>query len=212
MFEKQYAKSLSNPHGIFGRIVSRWLDHSLELYMDMEQYIRNLNMKNVLEIGYGTGVGIKYFAEKHKWEIDGIDRSKMMWIKAQKKNREAVRQGRICLVCGNIEEKIIQSEKYDLVFGVNILCFIEDLETVLKRIYSSLQNEGQCLFFIVGEEASRSQAISNTKYFIKRSEAEIVETFERISNLDVSIHEHEQRKGRFFISGIKRNRLTTASS
>lgn len=204
MFESSYAKNLANPKGFWGLIVSKWLDGSLDLYVDLEKHIDLQGIDSVLEIGFGTGVGLKYFSAKYPWQIYGIDHSGMMLKRALSNNSIGIREGKVHLRRESIEDdRFIIKEKHDLVFGINILCFIFDLPKAIKKLYDCLKEGGNALFFLVGYEAAINQPISSKKYFIKRPEEELLGVFRQVGFRNVSLHEHEQRKGRYFLKASK---------
>ena len=74
----------------------------------------------ILEIGYGPGVGILLASRKvREGTVVGIDPSEAMRKQAERRNRRAVREGKVRLVTGNIEDWPGFDHSFTRIFSVN---------------------------------------------------------------------------------------------
>jgi ubiquinone/menaquinone biosynthesis C-methylase UbiE len=97
----------------------------------------------VLEVGYGPGVGIeKAVLLIQEGEIVGIDPSKTMLRQAEKRNRQAVQEGKVRLLSGKVEEWPGLEVPFDKIFSVNSASFWSDRLRVLKKMLRWLRPEG----------------------------------------------------------------------
>ncbi|WP_188649163.1 class I SAM-dependent methyltransferase [Marinithermofilum abyssi] len=97
----------------------------------------------VLEVGYGPGVGIeKAVLLIREGEVVGIDPSETMLRQAEKRNWQAVQEGKVHLLSGKVEEWPGLKVPFDKIFSVNSAPFWSDRPRVLKKMQRWLRPEG----------------------------------------------------------------------
>lgn len=105
---------------------------------EIEEYLDNIEVKSVLEIGSGTGLLINYLANKYpKINFEGIEPHKAghdRFIKTlEKYNKVRIYKDEI----GDFKPR----KKYDLIFSVNVLEHIENWKEYIEKS-SQLLNKG----------------------------------------------------------------------
>src|SRR5919109_1083461 len=81
----------------------------------------------VLEIGFGPGIAIRELSRRatHGY-VAGVDHSAVMLAQASKRNREAIRAGRVDLRLASAESLPIFDEPFDRILSVNSVMFWDD--------------------------------------------------------------------------------------
>jgi SAM-dependent methyltransferase len=114
----------------------------------------------VLEIGYGTGSGLAALAAAHAaLKLFGIDFSRVMYRRARKKNRDAIKQGRVSLSYGDVID-YDRERDFDLIFCVNVIYFWNDLPAHLGHVSSLLKKGAVFQIFMASPE--RLAQVSHT--------------------------------------------------
>ncbi len=98
----------------------------------------------VLEIGFGPGIAIEALS-RHATagHVYGIDHSVVMVGQATRRNAAAIRDGRVTLRCGSVEELPAAWESLDKILAVNSMRFWPDVPVRLKELRSRLRPGGQ---------------------------------------------------------------------
>lgn len=97
----------------------------------------------ILEIGYGPGVGILLASRKvREGTVVGIDPSEAMRKQAERRNRQAIREGKVRLVTGNIEDWPGFDHSFTRIFSVNSAPFWTDRIRVLQKLNGWLEPGG----------------------------------------------------------------------
>lgn len=100
--------------------------------------------KSVLDIGCGFGWHCKYAAENGAESVVGIDASDNMLGRARLINADPKIEYVKCFV----EEYEYPVERFDVVISSLVLHYVEDLNSVFKKIYSTLKAGGNFIFNI----------------------------------------------------------------
>jgi cyclopropane fatty-acyl-phospholipid synthase-like methyltransferase len=168
------ARQFRRPRLILGRMVARKMEKiNSQTYTWMLSNMSTSQAKNILEIGYGTEKMLDAIARSNpNARFTGIDFSKTMRKLAQKTNDEHIRAGRMRLLCGDVLT-LSASEKYDLVFGINVIYFWEDLKVYLEKIRELLSDQGKLYLYISDPECMITNPIVRTKVFYKRKTQEV---------------------------------------
>lgn len=97
----------------------------------------------VLEIGFGPGVAIAELSRRavHGW-VCGLDHSPVMVRQATRRNRAAIRAGRVDLRHGSIESWSNFEERFDKILAVNSMGFWRQPVEQLTRLRSLLAPQG----------------------------------------------------------------------
>lgn len=133
-FFEEYSKMSRSSHGLEG--AGEW-------YL-LEPLFPELSHKSVLDLGCGYGWHCAYASKKGANRILGIDLSSKMIEEARKRNNG---QGIEYRVCG-IEEYEYPAQTWDVVVSNLVLHYIDDLDTVFKKVYQTLKPSGTFLFNI----------------------------------------------------------------
>lgn len=140
-----------HPSGVGGRLAGWVMDRRPSNRMRTDWTVDLLNVApndNVLEIGYGPGRGLsKAAALASGGLVVGIDHSESMRRMAERRNREALRTGRMRLLCGSLENLEQQLDSYwdsffERIFGVNVLMFCDEPRAVLSTLTKKLAPGG----------------------------------------------------------------------
>jgi SAM-dependent methyltransferase len=99
--------------------------------------------ERVLEIGCGPGVALELclWAAASVHAV-GIDHSALMISKAAKRNRAAVKSGRLKLYEGSVEALPASTPAFDKAFSNNIIQFVDDQQGFLTKIAAHLRPGG----------------------------------------------------------------------
>lgn len=133
-FFKEYAKMDRSQKGLAA--AGEW--HQLK------PLFPSLTGKTVLDLGCGYGWHCKFAAEQGAAQVLGIDISEKMIQEAQRRNAGECIQ--YC-VCG-IEDYDYPKDTWDCVVSNLALHYVNDLESLFKRIYETLKADGIFLFNI----------------------------------------------------------------
>ena len=103
-----------------------------------------LQGKSVLDLGCGYGWHCKFAAEQGAQQVLGIDLSQKMVDEAKQRNSG---KGILYRVCG-IEEYEYPEAAWDCVVSNLALHYIEDLDSIFKKVHRTLKENGTFLFNI----------------------------------------------------------------
>jgi cyclopropane fatty-acyl-phospholipid synthase-like methyltransferase len=142
---RSLAHQFGNPHGALGRVAgwvmgrrssnvrrSRWAVELLELQPG----------DRLLEVGCGPGVAIAAAATRGTTVV-GVDRSAVMIGQARRRNRRAVRAGRVELVTAPVEDLPDFEEPFDKVLAVNSVGHWDDPAGGLIALRRVLRSGGR---------------------------------------------------------------------
>ncbi|GAA5343880.1 methyltransferase family protein [Planifilum fimeticola] len=97
----------------------------------------------ILEIGYGPGVGILLASQKvREGIVVGIDPSEAMRKQAERRNRRAIREKKVRLFTGNIEDWPGFDHSFTRIFSVNSAPFWTDRIRVFQKLHGWLEPGG----------------------------------------------------------------------
>jgi len=150
MFEKIISAHFKRPSGLLGLFTANLMEKGN--WRNYEVLLKELNPTagdEILEIGYGPGIGISMLAKTCDFcIIHGIDFSKLMFKKAYKRNREYIDQKKVKLALGDFVEVTSDASTYDKIFCVNVIYFWDDLHKPFKKIRSLLKTGGLFCFYM----------------------------------------------------------------
>ena len=106
--KKYVISQFGRPHGLVGRLAGVIMAHRASNKLRNRWTVNLLNLEpshQVLEVGCGPGIALAQIAEcLEGGRVVGLDFSKTMHDMAAKRNRQAIRDGRVSLVMGSAEE------------------------------------------------------------------------------------------------------------
>lgn len=133
-FFDQYAKMSRSRQGLSG--AGEW--HQFKaLFPD-------LSGKSVLDLGCGYGWHCKYAVECGAKQVLGIDLSEKMIQEANEKNADPKITYRVC----GLDEYDYPTDSYDCVISNLVLHYFADIDSILRKIYSTLKSDGVFLLNI----------------------------------------------------------------
>ncbi|MFH1601901.1 MAG: class I SAM-dependent methyltransferase [Candidatus Shapirobacteria bacterium] len=103
--------------------------------------IPEIESKTFLEIGCGSGRSIKYLTERGAKKVYGLDVSAKQIEATTAHNQKEIKQGKVELIQGPMEEKI-DIDPVDFVFSIYAIGWTPEPEKTLKNIYSYLKPGG----------------------------------------------------------------------
>lgn len=133
-FFDQYAKMSRSRQGLSG--AGEWYQFKA-LFPD-------LSGKSVLDLGCGYGWHCKYAVECGAKQVLGIDLSEKMIQEANEKNADPKITYRVC----GLDEYDYPADSYDCVISNLVLHYIADIDSILRKIYSTLKSDGGFLLNI----------------------------------------------------------------
>jgi len=120
----------------------------------------------VLEIGCGTANYLKLIHQLTQADIWGVDRSSGMLRKAKEKCKDAV-----FIEDDAVKLSKISDESFDLVYMVDVIHHIKDINTMFQSIKRVLKENGLIIIFSDNHEHIRNRL--TTKYFPETLEGEL---------------------------------------
>lgn len=161
---KELASQLSHPKGKNGTATAKSMNVANDnMIRNVINQIDIFDDINILEIGPGNGLHIKYvFEKKPNLNYTGIDISELMIHEATDLNSELIKNGKAIfeLTNGEIIEK--ENNFFNAIFTVNTLYFWKNPKEYLQELYRVLKNEGQLILGFVPK--STMEKIPFTKY------------------------------------------------
>ena len=161
---KELASQLSHPKGENGIATAKSMNVANDnMIRNVINQIDIFDDINILEIGPGNGLHIKYLFEKNpNLNYTGIDISELMIQEATDLNSELIKNGKAIfeLTNGEIIEK--ENNFFNAIFTVNTLYFWKNPKEYLQELYRVLKNEGQLILGFVPK--STMEKIPFTKY------------------------------------------------
>ncbi len=133
-FFDEYAKMSRSQQGLLG--AGEW--------QQFKTLFPDLNGKSILDLGCGYGWHCKYAIECGAEKALGIDLSEKMINEANKRNNEPKIKYMICAV----DDYDYPANSYDCVISNLVLHYIEDIESIFKKIHQTLKSNGVFLLNI----------------------------------------------------------------
>lgn len=162
-----WARQLSRPSGLLGKLMGKGMnrDNRRLIYWTLEILDVQQDDK-VLEIGFGTGLGIQKAAElaSRGW-VAGIDLSRTMVEEAKGLNALAITAGRVELREGTSTSLPYSDNQFDKVFAVNVHYFWEDPVSTLQEIGRVMRPGGRLALGFVDKEGIGNQKFTRTGLF-----------------------------------------------
>lgn len=139
-------RQFGRPSGAFGWLAGKIMAHRSS---NIERNLWTVSLLDlqpedvVLEIGFGPGVAVEAAAHRiSSGKVVGLDHSPMMWREARRRNRQAIVQGRVELICASVESVSSLPCQFDKVFAVNCLMFWDNPQDALRSIRSKMKEGG----------------------------------------------------------------------
>jgi arsenite methyltransferase len=170
LMNEMKARQLRRPTGLFGMYASKKLEK--KNYFTYEYTLPLIITKEndkILEIGYGTGIVLNILAKRNNTlKLYGIDFSKVMYRAAKRKNKEYIINNQMFISYGDILYYNIESN-FDVIYGINVTYFWDDLSKYLLKIHSLLNKEGKFYINMASIERLEKLELTNSPIFNKYS-------------------------------------------
>jgi ubiquinone/menaquinone biosynthesis C-methylase UbiE len=98
---------------------------------------------NVLEVGFGPGVGIECLVRASAANVAGVDPSDEMVAQAKARNGNAVGQGRVDLRLGSVERLPFNDDTFDAALAINSMQVWPDAVGGLREMRRVLKRGGR---------------------------------------------------------------------
>lgn len=132
-----------NPRGFVGKVCCVIMNIiNKSMYKNTVSLIDISSESNLLDIGYGNGYLLTCVYKKTKANLYGIDISEDMKIQATKRNKKAVRAGKLFLDTGDCCDLKYSDDFFEAVTSINTVYFWEDTIKGLSEIHRTLKSGG----------------------------------------------------------------------
>jgi ubiquinone/menaquinone biosynthesis C-methylase UbiE len=138
-------RQFSRPTGLPGRVAGRLMARMNGPLHDWVIGLLDVRPTDrVLEVGYGPGLGVeRSSALAREGHVAGIDVSRVMWRQARRRNRRAIREGRVDLRVGDASALPFPDRSFHRALSVNSLRFWPSAEKGLSEILRTLRPGGR---------------------------------------------------------------------
>lgn len=140
-------RQAGHPRGIAGRVIGWFFAHRGSNRQRNRWAVALLDVRptdRVLEVGFGPGIAIAEFARRvTQGRVHGVDRSAVMVRQASRRNRAAIRAGRVELTHAAVDQLPHFDEPLDVILAVNTLGFWTEPATRLHELRRLLRPGGR---------------------------------------------------------------------
>jgi len=161
---KELASQLSHPKGENGIATAKSMNVANDnMIRNVINQIDIFDTINILEIGPGNGLHIKYLFEKNpNINYIGIDVSELMVQEATKLNSEFTNNGKAIFELTDSEIIERENNSINAIFTVNTLYFWKNPKEYLQELFRVLKIDGQLILGFIPK--STMEKIPFTKY------------------------------------------------
>lgn len=133
------------PTGLIGRLIGERMRH--QHAPETEWSVDLLQLKpadRALEIGFGVGRGLALMLQQIvQGHVIGIDASHTMIQAAFRRNRLALANGRLALVCGDLAQLPFCSQQFDKIVSIHTFYFWPDFSAICQQLINLLAPGGR---------------------------------------------------------------------
>jgi len=163
---KTIVSQFKNPHGFLGRMAG-WI----MTYRPSNRYRNNWTVDlmdvqsgdKIIDIGCGPGLALEFCLDRiGDGHVVGLDHSQTMLDLAQARNLKAIKDGRLELILGSLEDLSVADGSFDKVCSANVVQFFPDRTAAFRRIYCVLKPKGIAVttYMPRGKSPSRENALT----------------------------------------------------
>ena len=190
LLHTQIAGKLRHPTGLLGRLVGKAMASGNR--SAIEWTVSRLDVgesDNVLEVGFGPGVGIECAARRAPGgRVFGIDRSPTMVDVARRRNVRAIVEGRVDLREADAAHLPYASLSFDKVFSVHCIYFWSDPLATLEELRRVLAPGGRIAITVLPKTRWLETKTKPPEHLFTLYDAfEIVELLEEAGFRDVQL-------------------------
>lgn len=142
---RKFAEQFRRPRGFWGHVAGMLMAATTGSRNQWTLSLLDVQPGDrILEIGYGPGVGIALASRLVEGgTVTGIDPSEAMRAQAERRNIAAVREGKVRLVTGTIEDWPGFPHPFTKIYSVNSAQFWTDRGRVFRKLYGWLEPGGR---------------------------------------------------------------------
>lgn len=182
-----FAGQFRKPWGIIGRIIAKDMDkRHTNIYPSIEAFSDFDSTMRVLEIGFGSGIGINYLLSKYHFSCVGIDFSGLMYRMARGNNRCHVRQKRLQLIKNDFLLHDFGDMQFDRIIFASVTYFWSDLRTPFKKMYELLNQDGRLVFYMSNRNKLETNSLTRTKVFNRHDLSHVLDVLKEVGFRQVS--------------------------
>lgn len=144
----ELARQLRMPQGEYAQQVGEFMErNNREMYSFCIAHSSIKEADRILEIGPGNGGLVSmFYAAKKSITYTGVEMSQEMIHSCQLKNEREIEKGSARFIHGSIPGLDVDDSLFDLIFGINVIYFLEPLEECLTKLNSLLKSGGKLVF------------------------------------------------------------------
>ena len=144
-FVRRFSEQFRRPRGFWGQVAGRVMAATTGRRNRWTLSLLQIRPGDrVLEIGYGPGVGLALASRLVEGgTVVGIDPSDAMRAQAERRNLRAVREGKMRLFTGRVEEWPGAGQTFTKIFAVNSAQFWTDRLGVFRKLHAWLEPGGR---------------------------------------------------------------------
>lgn len=141
-------------------LIGRWIvksmnfGHNKTALWCIEEHIKPTGNEDVLDIGCGGGQNIANFLKRTNGKVFGMDYSPTCVEISQRKNREAIQNGRAKIVEADVAKIPFDDNTFDIVTAFETIYFWSNIEDAFKEVLRVLKPGGK---FYICNEAYRKE-------------------------------------------------------
>lgn len=196
-FTEYIGSQFGNPRGFVGKVCCVLMNIINKAMYKNTVSVMNISPdENMLDIGYGNGYLLNCVYKKTKANLYGIDISEDMRIQATKRNKKALRDGKLFLDTGDCCDLKYADDFFEAVTSINTVYFWEDTVKGLSEIYRTLKAGGS--FYNVVYTKEWLDKLSYTEKAFKKYGPEELAQFGRTAGFE-NIQVKDIVKGKSFV-------------
>ena len=196
-FTEYIGSQFGNPRGFVGKVCCVLMNIINKAMYKNTVSVMNISPdENMLDIGYGNGYLLNCVYKKTKANLYGIDISEDMRIQATKRNKKALRDGKLFLDTGDCCDLKYADDFFEAVTSINTVYFCEDTVKGLSEIYRTLKAGGS--FYNVVYTKEWLDKLSYTEKGFKKYGPEELAQFGRTAGFE-NIQVKDIVKGKSFV-------------
>lgn len=139
----KFSLQFGKPEGFLGRFAGKLMSLGAEKSKWTTSLLNIQSKDKVLELGFGPGIAIEQVSKGiQDGYVVGIDYSGVMLKQAQKRNKEAIKKGRVELKLADVNDLPSFDQDFDKVYSVNSIMFWQDPIETLKRVRQFMKPNG----------------------------------------------------------------------
>lgn len=153
---KKLTVNARNPKGVWGALMIKKMNkgHARMTKWALSQLAPEKEGV-LLDIGCGGGNAVALLAQAAPFsKVYGIDYSQLSVEKASARNKNAIREGRVKILCSGVSSMPFQDRSVDLATAVETIYFWPDLKHDFKEVFRVLKDGGR--FCVVCEMVKNS--------------------------------------------------------